>query len=295
MPQQGKARPEYIREMLRHTPIDLVVSDLDGTLLHTARQVPLAVVEAVKRFRNSGVRFMVASGSPKWAVLDAIKTLQIDEPYIASGGAYIADPREGRLILHAAICRETVEVIVFLARQYGVSILFEELEIVYLEATDENAAAYARFSNIQVSRADDILSISNNPITKIALFGDREEFMMLDPALCALSEQAHIATSFPDFRDITSVGVNKGTALLKLAQYVNISPERILTIGDGWNDKSMFDVAGLTVAVANASPDLLEIADLIAPSNADHGVAWLLDQIIDTHPGMQGSTPAHTG
>jgi len=295
MHQREKAKPEYIREKLRQTPIDLVVSDLDGTLLHPARHVPAAVVEAVKRFKKSGVRFMVASGGPNWAVLNVIETLQIDEPYIAGGGAYIADPRKDQIIQHTPLSRETVEAIVLLARQSGVSIVFEEPEIIYLEATDAQAAAFEKFAEIQFSRADDILSISSEPITKIALIGDSDIFTTLDPALDALSGQAHIATSFPHIRDITAIGVNKGVALQKLAGYVEIPSDRILVIGDGWNDKSMFDIAGLAVAVANATQDVLEIVDLIVPSNAEYGVAWLLDQIIDTRSDAQESTPARIG
>ena len=106
-----------------------------------------------------------------------------------------------------------------------------------------------------------------------------------------------MATTFPIFRDITATGITKGTALKALARYTHISPDRILAIGDGWNDKSMFDSAALGVAVANATPDVLEIADLIVPSNADHGVAWIIQQVIETrtHAAPTSSTQKSAG
>lgn len=282
MPYAKKTDPDYIRAILRQTPIDMVLSDLDGTLLDPDSQVPEAVVDAVKRLTKTGIRFMVASGRPKMAVLETMAALEIEEPYIAGGGAYVADPHTERAILHMPLSREAVEKIVFLARQVGVSILFEELEIAFQESSDENAALLKEMAGFPIPRTDDILSFSSNPTTKIVLMGDPDVLTNLDLTLAALSEQAHVATTFPIFRDITAAGITKGTALKALAGYTHISPDRILTIGDGWNDKSMFDVSALGVAVANATPDVLAIADMIAPSNADHGVAWIIQQVIET-------------
>ena len=167
-----KSDPAYIRTILSQTPIDMVLSDLDGTLLDPNSQVPEAVVDAVKQLTETGIRFMVASGRPKMAVLETMAALEIEEPYIAGGGAYVADPRTDQPILHTPLSREAVEKIVFLARQVGVSILFEELEIAFQESTDEIAARLKGMAGFPIPRTDDILSFSKNPTTKIVLMGD---------------------------------------------------------------------------------------------------------------------------
>jgi hydroxymethylpyrimidine pyrophosphatase-like HAD family hydrolase len=64
----------------------------------------------------------------------------------------------------------------------------------------------------------------------------------------------------------------KAAALAKVAAHYNISPAQILAIGDAPNDLDMLQLAGRSVAMDNAHPDVKRIADWTAPSNNDHGV-----------------------
>ncbi|HJW83423.1 MAG TPA: HAD-IIB family hydrolase, partial [Anaerolineae bacterium] len=78
----------------------------------------------------------------------------------------------------------------------------------------------------------------------------------------------------------TRSGVNKGTALKRLAEHLGIPLKRIAVIGDGGNDVSMFEVAGLAVAMGNAAPEVQAAADVVAPTNDAGGVAWALRELI---------------
>jgi hypothetical protein len=68
--------------------------------------------------------------------------------------------------------------------------------------------------------------------------------------------------------------------LLKLAESIGIAREDIVCLGDSDNDLSMFEVAGLSVAVANASSSVLEAADVVVPSASECGVVKVIDDLI---------------
>ncbi|MEM3939710.1 MAG: phosphoglycolate phosphatase [Saccharolobus sp.] len=73
-------------------------------------------------------------------------------------------------------------------------------------------------------------------------------------------------------------GVDKGTALLKFKELINFKG-KIVAIGDSENDYTLFRVADIKVAVANAIPQIKEIADIVTTKPNGAGVLEILDQI----------------
>ena len=65
-----------------------------------------------------------------------------------------------------------------------------------------------------------------------------------------------------------------------LLQKLGISRKELIACGDGFNDLSMIQYAGLGVAMHNAQPLVKEVADYIAPSNDDDGVAHVVERFL---------------
>jgi hydroxymethylpyrimidine pyrophosphatase-like HAD family hydrolase len=72
--------------------------------------------------------------------------------------------------------------------------------------------------------------------------------------------------------------VSKGNTLRAFCQERGIRREEVMAIGDHVSDASMFEAAGLRVAMANADPELKAVADYVTRSNADDGVAVALER-----------------
>ena len=87
-------------------------------------------------------------------------------------------------------------------------------------------------------------------------------------------------TSGVGYVDISSVGVSKGNAVKKIAEYMNISLDQVCVFGDYDNDISMFEVAGLSVVTANGSKNALKSADFITLSNDDEGIAYAVRELL---------------
>ena len=64
------------------------------------------------------------------------------------------------------------------------------------------------------------------------------------------------------------------------AEYLGEKKEQMICCGDGFNDKSMIAFAGLGVAMANAQPEVKEVADYITTSNDEDGVALVIDRFM---------------
>ena len=73
-------------------------------------------------------------------------------------------------------------------------------------------------------------------------------------------------------------GVHKGAALEKLCAALGISMEAVMAMGDSDNDRTMVELSGLGVAMGNAQPSLMAVADAVTGANTDCGVAQAIRQ-----------------
>ena len=75
-------------------------------------------------------------------------------------------------------------------------------------------------------------------------------------------------------------GLSKGNSLLEIAEYYNMEQKDIIAFGDQMNDKTMIEIAGVGIAMANAIEAIKEIADYITLSNDEDGVANYLEKFV---------------
>ncbi|WP_373737107.1 HAD-IIB family hydrolase, partial [Jeotgalibaca porci] len=93
-------------------------------------------------------------------------------------------------------------------------------------------------------------------------------------------EAFSIARSQNYLLEIGAKNVNKGTALLKLAEDLGIARDEVMAIGDGNNDYDMIQAAGLGVVMENGTERLKGIAKEMTLSNENDGVAHALEKFV---------------
>lgn len=120
------------------------------------------------------------------------------------------------------------------------------------------------------------------PIYKISTtFFNRNKIRTLKDEIRDVDQLHAVSTSKHDL-EITHVNAQKGTALLRYAQTKKITPSQILAVGDSGNDLSMLSLdLGVTAAMANASATVKDVCSVIAPSNDQDGVAFLIEDILE--------------
>jgi hydroxymethylpyrimidine pyrophosphatase-like HAD family hydrolase len=79
-------------------------------------------------------------------------------------------------------------------------------------------------------------------------------------------------------RDIGPLGTHKGVAAGWLADHLKVDSGDTAAFGDADNDVEMLRFAGTAVAMANATPEAMAEANLVAPSHAEDGVARILEE-----------------
>ncbi|MDK2891962.1 phosphoglycolate phosphatase [Methanohalophilus sp.] len=79
---------------------------------------------------------------------------------------------------------------------------------------------------------------------------------------------------------IKSKNVNKGTGLARMAELMEIDTKDFVAIGDSVNDIEMCEIAGFSVAVGNASDELIQVADMVTSSSFGDGAQEALEYLL---------------
>src|SRR6266700_4466640 len=268
---------------------DLVAIDVDGTLVTSENRLSSDIAPLIRETQARGTGVTLVSGRPKLKMTPLLNELDLTLPYIGSGGAYIADPSNNLVILHRPLAREEAVEIVELARTEKAPIISQEPDHLYYEGGIEELEQLIAISKIDITgvedsqveilRVDDVLQACAEP-TKINICGEPRHLLDIERKLRLLVLPIYLTYSAPTYLEITRSGINKGEALKVLAAYLAIPLERILVIGDSHNDISMFKIAGMAVAMGNAPWEVKAATDLVAPSNDEDGVAWVLREMV---------------
>ena len=119
------------------------------------------------------------------------------------------------------------------------------------------------------------------PVNKFLITG---EAALTEKIETLLKEKFHsllnIYRSEPFFLEVMPQNIDKAHSLQKLLNYLGMSADQMICCGDGFNDLTMIEYAGLGVAMENAQPILKKTADYITKSNDEDGVLHVINEFI---------------
>ncbi|WP_263265066.1 HAD family hydrolase [Pseudomonas sp. RIT-PI-S] len=262
-------------------PIELVLSDMDGTLLRRDHSLAPAVVAAVGRLHDAGVLFTLASARPPRAMLEQARALGITAPLAGFNGGRLVCP-DGRVLEAHTIAPEAVRTALAFFAEHPVDVwlfadgewLLKDFSAAHLQ-TERHALGY---DAVQVSDFSPWLGRVDKIVATTA---DHALLERLEAALQPLlAGQAHAARSQAYYLDVTALEADKGEALVRLARHLNIALEATAVLGDGHNDIAMFKRAGLAIAMGQASSEVRAAADEVSGSNEEDGVATAIERFI---------------
>lgn len=274
---RGHSPPENIFE----ATLQLVAVDVDGTLLHSDKSVPDENIRAIQQAEENSLPVTLVTGRSIFSLRHILARLDLDTPFIGSGGAIIAHPQTGEILDYRALERPDLEIVVSVARELQVAQFFYMPNGIYYEATPEMLEGWTHSDTYQPIPISDALHELEGTPTKLAIYGDNARLQRVEQAILDRGAQVHLSYPHDYFIDVTRHDADKGAALLRLAERLGISTDAILAVGDADNDLTMFHVAGVAVAMGNAPPEVQDAADYVAPSNDENGLAWLLDRLIE--------------
>lgn len=243
--------------------------DVDGTIVPVGpHTIPSERVQhALKSIRGS-VHVSLVSGRPLAWLTDTFATLEIADPCVINGGSQIVDPKTHRILWEQPIERESFDAIVALIRERSISS--------YL--INDNGIEH---KNPEILQAEKPLAM------QLCYFGSKEDSdACLKEILKIPNVTAHKFYSWDKDRNyrqeiyITHKQANKQHAVKELTKLLGVDPSEIIAVGDSRNDMPLFEVSGLRVAMGNADNKLKRVADHIAPSVDEDGVAHVVEYFI---------------
>jgi Cof subfamily protein (haloacid dehalogenase superfamily) len=258
----------------------LMAIDVDGTLLNSEYQISKGAPVAIGKLADNGIHAVLVSGRSILLLQDFMTRLRTSKYYIGSGGAKVASTT-GEVIALTPVQRLDAEEIARKALTRGMGVCFHESNQQHCEIYDPNMRArMVEIGGSKIRFIDDILSNTTHAPEKVTVFGDRPELERLQQELSEGCIAINMTFSGPNYLEITHQSVSKGAALKQLIEHLMLEPEKVIAIGDQQNDISMFKVAGLAIAMGNATPEVKSVATLIAPSNDEGGLAWAINELV---------------
>ena len=113
----------------------------------------------------------------------------------------------------------------------------------------------------------------------VAFFSNLDDLKVCKELL-SKEKEILVVQSDPCNLEVVSRKAGKGNALLYLADSIGLSREETIAVGDSYNDKTMLEVAGLSLAMENAMPEMKMISDEVICNNDSHCAKYVLDHYL---------------
>jgi len=262
----------------------VIFSDIDGTLLNDAGELPDETLDTIRKLVDKGIRFVTISGRTKHNTNKAISTLK-DLCYAKgyANGTFV-ETFDEKTLIDAPMAYH--DVIVLLETCKDIEASFCSISVNDAYAKIRHSACVNPFSLFHENWVE-VNSFSDIPARTYVLAVYACQIQpIIDIVLNQLpnvetSPKATSRRSGLEFIFIQKNGFNKGTALKAIAHHLDVRLSETLAIGDGlWNDGPMLEAAGLGVAMKNASKEIkINSNQVTEKDNNNNGVGAFLKNL----------------
>lgn len=270
-------------------PYQLVFSDIDGTLLNAERELSEATITAIKRIKDEVPVVLISSRMPA-AMRHLQKELNIaDQPIICYNGALVII--DGKTVSSTPIPIDFLETLAKfnVEKKVHLSIYFEDEwyvpEFDFWAKREENNTKVTP-TVLSIEKLIERWRTENKGAHKIMCMGEEKE---IDKIFDFLEKNhgtaVHLYRSKPTYIEIASKHISKLTSINHLLEHhFHNTLENSVAFGDNYNDMEMLQAVGLGIAVGNAKPEVLDIADRITDIGKNDGVAKVLEELFPKQP-----------
>ncbi|MEA5581541.1 HAD family hydrolase [Nodularia harveyana UHCC-0300] len=268
--------------------IKLLVLDIDGTISGESNTVSAAVKEAIAAVQAKGIQVAIATGRMYCSALRFHEEVNSTLPLSAYQGAWIQDPANQKIHRHWSLSKDMAHQLLDYFEQPHLrsllSVHFYINDQLYVRDLSQETQVYAQRSGITPIPVGDLRQVLTNQPTKILALCDDAE--AINDLLGNLRRQytpaeLYLTTSVATFFEAANPLVNKGTAVRYIAEeLLGLESSNVMTIGDNFNDVEMLQYAGIGVAMGNAPDGVQAIAQWIAPSIENDGVATAIEKFL---------------
>jgi Cof subfamily protein (haloacid dehalogenase superfamily) len=237
-------------------------------------------LDSLRRAHEAGLHVVVVTGRMFQSVRRALEPAALGDPVICYQGAVVADG-QGTWLRHVPIGLDLAREALEFVQGEGYSPNVYVADELYVAEVSNAAREYAEFQHLDVHPVGDLLDWLAQPPTKLVCVGDPNALDGVEQrAKSHFGARMYISKSLPYFLEFAAPGVTKGAGLDFLAEHMGFTRAETVAFGDGENDVELVEWAGYGIAVENAHDRVKAVADWIAPSAQDEGVAQVIDALL---------------
>jgi Cof subfamily protein (haloacid dehalogenase superfamily) len=284
--------------------IQIIASDMDGTLLNDKMTISKQNATAIKKAQAAGIHFIVSSGRGYTEIKPLIQEAGFNCPMITLNGAQVFDAT-GKMLSSAPISDQLAAKLMHFLKQRK---LYFEVVTSHGIFSDNRAKrienfaellthlnpetpfklavsfAAARMELMNINYTDDYFQLVADPhlsIYKIVAFNN-DGSKVLGPIKDQVKKIASlVVTSSAETNiEINHINAQKGIALQQYADLLNVPMDNVMAIGDNNNDLSMLQAAGVSYAMGNAIASVKKTAKRLTSSNIENGVAQAIEEVL---------------
>lgn len=270
------------------TSYRLLALDMDGTLLDSRKQVLPRTAKAITALSQRGVAVAYSTGRNPVELSDYVSELPAIRYGSCISGALVYDFAKDEAIFTRAFDTELALNVLRIAS--------EEQPMVHMLCAHASVAREADIQRMdrvhmgvyrdmfdrlctRIDNPADYVRAHANQVCKINLYHADEASRARTRARL---ERAGLPLQLAD-AEVTSLecspaGVSKAEGLAKLCDHLGITLDEVVAVGDAPNDTQALRVAGLAVAMGNATPDIKELADAVVADNDHDGIVETIER-----------------
>lgn len=272
--------------------VRLIATDVDGTLVRSDhRTISTRNRDAFAAAREAGIDVLAISGRQPYSIGAIVAGSPLEGPVVGSNGAVARD-----LATREVLFEELIDVEAQRAVALGLLRAFPNAKLVSVRDAGDTYVAEHGYAGQQDPGAENSLwpvthrfadrdEVLAEPSVKLVVRDDvvRPE-LMLEAARALAIPGVHPTTSGAPFLEIGRAGVSKATALARFCAARGIDAAEVVAFGDNTNDVEMLAWAGHGVAMGNATPDAVAVADEVTLHHDADGLAVVLERLLGLKP-----------
>ncbi len=269
--------------------IQLVVSDMDGTLLTPDREISDESCRAVAEAEKRGIRFSICTGRIEPMTKSYQKRLDLKTPIITANGALIWDPVRNCTLWGCPMQKDELMKFLYFCRDNDLDYCVLTMEESFFSPHNMRRERFEQYNRTAKREGlppmklrpfdEDFSCVRGLDVYKVLLCENAPGNLDLAKSFIDTLKETEYTSSDENLLDVGHQGVDKGFGLLNLAKLLQIPLRNVCAVGDFDNDIPMLLKAGFPVAMGNATAPVKEMSAYVTKSNQEDGVAYLLQEL----------------
>ena len=261
----------------------VLILDIDGTLTNSQKDITPKTLEALLTIQEMGHIIVLASGRPTHGVKKVSDLLQLEKfggYVLCFNGARIMNVKTKEVVYQQCFPKECIAPLYEYAIEHDMGLVtYRDNKVITGTRVDEYMEFEARLNLMELEQVENFVSYVDFDINKCLFTAKEDVAPQLEKELAKQYDgMLSVYRSEAFFIEAMPLGVDKAASLDRLFEIIGVDKVDTVACGDGFNDMSMIEYAGVGVAMANAKEAVKKVADVVtAKTNDEDGLLEVIE------------------